>query len=297
MGKSISTNYARQKSHWGAIPGTIIMHTVPGLGFNNDPTTAVFKENIPAGFLKCDGGVKNVADYYLLGNILGVGEDCRFKKETTNLRNADPEINDLGQFQLPDLGSKVIIGSRGSGEYAGIYTDRSPNVAKVGVEVVPQSNVGDRINVNYIGNMTIQSQTGIAFNGSPKFNMDRNTSAYMLSIEEFQAHAHTADFRVLNFTGAHDISGQGIGGEANTANASAGNSLEETAVNVSTGEMTHDHTITRPFTYSSNFSYAYPSINVPLDEVTSYIDVDTTDLEVLNQVVTPFIMIHYLIKF
>ena len=73
-------NYTRKKSHWGGIPGTIQIHTVPGLGFNNDPTTAVFRETLPAGFLKCDGTVKNVKDYYLLGQILGVGEETRFLK-------------------------------------------------------------------------------------------------------------------------------------------------------------------------------------------------------------------------
>ena len=54
MAKSISTNYARQKAHWGGVPGTIQMHTVYGMGFNNDPSTAVFRDNIPGGFLRCD---------------------------------------------------------------------------------------------------------------------------------------------------------------------------------------------------------------------------------------------------
>ena len=43
MAKSRSVNYARAKSHWGSMPGTIQIHTVEGLGSSNDPTTAVFK--------------------------------------------------------------------------------------------------------------------------------------------------------------------------------------------------------------------------------------------------------------
>ena len=294
-------NYTRKKSHWGGIPGTIQIHTVPGLGFNNDPTTAVFRETLPAGFLKCDGTVKNVKDYYLLGQILGVGEETRFLKEGTLVRNADADINDLGQFQLPDLGSKVIIGSRGSGEYFDTTLSNNPNASKVGVEVNPLSNIGDRATVNYIGNMVISAQSGITFNGSPKYNLPKDTSLYSLAIDEFQGHYHTVDgdkgFTILNYSGNHDISGQGKGSTANAANASSGNSLEESAVSIPTGESGHDHTVTRPYTYAHNFRYSYPNINVPLDEMESYIDIDIEDLEVLNQVVTPFILVHYIIKF
>lgn len=294
-------NYTRKKSHWGGIPGTIQIHTVPGLGFNNDPTTAVFRENLPAGFLKCDGTVKNVKDYYLLGQILGIGEETRFLKEGTLVRNADPDVNDLGQFQLPDLGSKVIIGSRGSGEYFDTTLSNDPRASKVGVEVTPVSNIGDRAVVNYIGNMVLSAQSGITFNGSPKYNLPRDTSLYSMAIDEFQGHYHNVDggqgFSVLNYTGNHDISGQGKGSEANAANASSGNSLEESALSVPTGETGHDHTVTRPYTYAHNFTYSYPNINVPLDDMESYVDIDIQDLEVLNQVVTPFILVHYIIKF
>lgn len=293
-------NYARRKSHWGGIPGTIQIHTVPGLGFNNDPTTAVFKENLPAGFLKCDGGIKNAKDYLLLSQILGVGEETRFLKANANVRNADPTINDLGQFQLPDLGSKVIIGSRGSGEYFSTTMENDPGRSKVGVEVTPISNIGNRATVNYIGNMIISSDNA-SFNGSPKYNLPRDTSQYSLAIDEFQGHYHTVGgdtgFTVLNHTGNHDISGQGKGANANTANASAGNSLEESASNVPTGESGHDHTIVRPYTYNHNFGYSYSNTDLPIDDMESYVDVDVEDLDVLNQVVTPFILVHYIIKF
>ena len=73
--------------------------------------------------------------------------------------------------------------------------------------------------------------------------------------------------------------------------------MEESAVSIPTGESGHDHTVTRPYTYAHNLRYSYPNINVPLDEMESYIDIDIEDLEVLNQVVTPFILVHYIIKF
>ena len=82
-----------------------------------------------------------------------------------------------------------------------------------------------------------------------------------------------------------------------TANVEAENVFQESQPNVQRGSVSHDHRITKPFSYGSNFSYSFPAANIPLDDMESYIDVDTTSLDVLNQVVTPFIMVHYIIKF
>jgi hypothetical protein len=293
-------NYTHNKSHWGGVPGTIQMHTVSGLGVNNDPTTAKFKENMPAGFLKCDGTIKNSKDFLLLSQILGVGDESRFKKENAILRNIDTETNDLGQFQLPDLGSKVIIGSRGSGEYFSTTLEDDEGVSKVGVEVDPISNIGNTATVNYIGNMLIGSDIA-NFNSSPKYTVPKDTSLYSLTIDEFQGHYHNVagdtGFTVLNYSAAHDIGGDGKGPRANTANASAGNTLEETSISIPSGESGHDHTITRPFTYTHDFTYSHSNIDVPLDDMSSTVNVDVENLNVLNQVVTPFILVHYIIKF
>lgn len=293
-------NYTHNKSHWGGIPGTIQMHTVSGLGFDNDPTTAKFRESMPAGFLKCDGTIKNAKDFVLLSQILGVGDDSRFKKENVTLRNADLETNDLGQFQLPDLGSKVFVASRGSGEYFSTTLEEDEGVSKVGVEVDPISNIGSSATVNYIGNMVIGAEIA-NFNSSPKFTIPRDTSVYSLTIDEFQGHYHSAGggtgFNVLNYSVQHDIGGDGRGPRANSANASAGNSLEESSTNILSGESGHDHTITRPYSYTSDFTYSYPNTDVALDDLSSTVDVDVENLKVLNQVVTPFIMVHYIIKF
>ena len=305
MAKSISTNYARQKSHWGGVPGTIQMHTVYGMGFNNDPSTAVFRDNIPGGFLRCDGSILNVKDYLLLSKILGVGTECRFAKENAVLRDPDADTGDLGTFQIPDLGSKVIIGGRGSGEYRDTTMENKPNQNKVGVEVTPQTPLGERLFVNYVSNtgdgMKLTAQTSIPFRGNIKYTMDSYVSPEILSIEQYQAHQHEADSHVLNTTASqYRIDGDGLTGDSDTAysaNVEAENILDETQPNVQRGSASHDHRISKPFTYSQNFSYSFPAANIPLDDMESYIDVDTTNLEVLNQVVTPFIMVHYIIKF
>jgi len=298
-----NTSYSHAKAHWGGIPGTIQIHTIEDIAIGADPTSEVFKKNIPAGFLKCDGSIKSAKDFLLLSQILGVGDECRFKKENVTLRNPDPETGDLGQFQLPDLGSKVIVGSRGSGDYLSTTIEGS-NTSKVGVEVTPISNIGNRASVNYIGNMIIESDI-YQFNGSPKYNIARDTSAVSLSIDEFQGHYHNVGggtgLTVVNKNTQHDTTGDGKGPRANSANATAGNSLEETSMSIPTGEATHDHTITRPFTYQPSdqpkFNYTHDNIDVDIADIESYVDVDVENLEVLNQTVTPFILVHYIIKF
>ena len=169
-----------------------------------------------------------------------------------------------------------------------------------GVKVDPYSNIGTRLYCNYAGNMTATGQPNLEFNGNIRYTMDRKTSKRILSPEHFQGHAHNmTGLAVLNYTGAHSTDGSGMGGlnTANSANASAGNTMEETQMNVPSGDAWHDHTILRPYNYNSTFQYDFPSFEIPLDDMYSYIDVDTEDLEVLNQCVTPFIMVHYIIKF
>ena len=306
MAKSHSINYARQKAFYGGIVGTIQQNAVEGVLVDKDPTNPIFKENLPAGFLPCDGRVYNVKDYYCLAQTLGIGDECRFKKEHVALRNPDTEIGDLGQFQVPDLGSKVMVGGRGTGTYDNLTKSEKPNINRVGVEVEASSNVGTRVNCNYNGYMQIDSAVDIDFNGNIKYNMARETNAIPLSIEAFQAHAHnTTSMRVLNYTGNAKIDGDGKSsvGEGSSStpfanvNAFAGNVLEEVVTNTLRGEQTHDHTLTKPTSYPHNFKYKYGTTNVNLDDMQSTIDVDVETLDVLNQVVTPFIMVHYIIKF
>ena len=305
MAKSKSTNYARQKAHYGGIVGTIQQNAIEGVLLDKDPTNPIFKENFPAGFLACDGRVYNVKDYYCLAQTLGVGDECRFKKDGVTLRNPDLETGDLGQFQVPDLGSKVMVGGRGTGSYTGLTKEDKPNLNRVGVEVEASSNVGTRVNCNYNGYMQIDPEPTINFNGNIKYNMIRKTSLHGMDIEEFQAHAHdTPGKKVLNHTGNAKIDGDGkttSAGDENPfadVNAFGGNVLEETSVNT-TSSLTsqHLHNLTRPTEYAHNFTYKYSTTQVNLDEMQSYIDVDISNLDVLNQVVTPFVMVHYIIKF
>jgi hypothetical protein len=144
------------------------------------------------------------------------------------------------------------------------------------------------------------SSSDISFNGNLRYNMIRETEGYILTIDEFQAHSHRADVSVLNYTGNYDTDGQGMTGSQQnsfSANSDGFNGMDETTLNIPNGEPNHLHRLQRPTAYNQNFVYNYSPFNIPTDNMQSYIDVDIERVDVLNQVVTPFIMVHYIIKF
>lgn len=294
-------NYAREKSRYGGYTGSILVHSTPGLGSTNDPTSAVFKQNLPAGYLKCDGSILNARDYLALSQVLGVGDGCRFAKEGAILRNPDPNTGDLGSFQLPDLGSKVVIGGRATGTYNNdtIETDvvtTSRPVNRVGPQIEVVSNVGNRVESTFIGNMTVAASGELNMIGSPKYNLIRKTSQTSLDIENFQGHAHNSPQRYLNYSASHEVGGEGgkDSGRA-LANSGSGNTFEESGDGGTTS--IHQHNITRPFIYSHDFSYTYPQTSVDMTGVSAYIDVELSEEQKLDQLVTPFILVEYIIKF
>lgn len=293
-------NYTRERSRYGGYTGSIIIHSTPGIGSLNDPNTAVFKENLPAGYLKCDGSILNAKDYYALSQVLGVGDESRFRKDNSNLRNADTATGDLGQFQLPDLGSKVIIGGRGSGAYNNGTIDtgtvESNPTTRVGPQIQVTSNFGSRIETSYIGNMVIPQSGELSFLGNPKYIMDDETTETALDIENFQGHAHNSAQRYLNYTGNHKVGSTGGKNYGRlSANSGSGNEFEFTSQGGR--QSTHSHNFGKPFSYAHNFSYTYGESSIDMSGVTAYVDVDISDEKKLDQLVTPFILVEYIIKF
>jgi hypothetical protein len=293
-------NYAREKSRYGGCTGSIIIHSTPGIGFNNDPTTAVFRENLPAGYLKCDGSVLNAKDYVALSQVLGVGEESRFKRENVNLRDADPLLGDLGQFQLPDLGSKVVLGGRGTGTYNNDFVDtdvvQATPINRVGPQIQVISNFGNTITSSYLGNATLFASGELPFLGNPKYIIPRSTTETALNIENFQGHAHRSNQNYLNYTGNHEIgSDGGKNSGALNANSGAYNSLDTTAEGGR--ESIHKHDIIRPASYSHDFTYRHGQVQIDMTGVSASVTVDVSDEEKLDQLVTPFILVEYLIKF
>lgn len=291
-------NYSREKSKFGGCTGSIIIHSTPGVGINNDPTSAVFRQNLPAGYLKCDGSVLSASDYYALSQVIGVGQSCRFKKERTTLRDADG--SDLGQIQLPDLGSKVILGGRSTGVYRNDIVDTQDTtatpVSKVGPQIDVISNQGDQISASYIGNMEILSSGDLDFLGNPKYVLDGSTSETELAIQNFQGHAHRSSQTYLNYNGNHEVGGEGgkdFG--RRSGNSGSGNSFAVT--NTGGSESVHKHGIQKPTSYAHDFTYSHSVTPVDMSGVTANLDIELSNEDKLDQLVTPFMLVEYLIKF
>ena len=287
------SNYSRERSRYGGYIGAIQIHTSLGLG--SDPQSIQFNNILPAGFLRCNGQVLNAKDYFALSQILGVGDECRFKKENRNLRNPDQTQNDLGQFQLPDLGSKVIVPSLGTGDYINDLVE-STGENRVGPEIEVLSNQGNVIETNYIGNFRGQAQTNIRLNSNPSYSMPSKLTEVALNIDNFQSHAHNSAQTYLNYSAAAQTGGSGKTQGNLPGNSGAGMVLETSSVNAST-EPVHTHTVGKPIQYSQNFAYSFDNFDIPADGITSRIDVDLSDNRKLDQVVSPFILVEYIIKY
>jgi hypothetical protein len=292
-------NYTRERSKYGGYVGSIQIHTSPGLG--SDPTSVVFQNILPAGFLRCNGSILEAKDYLSLSQVLGVGDSSRFAKENSILRNANPATGDLGSFQLPDLGSKVIIPSRGSGDYINDQVEATGS-NRVGPEIEVLSNVGSRINVGYVGNFRGLAQTNIDLNSNPSYTMPRQVGATPLDINNFEGHAHNSNAIYLNYTDRHLAGdppgsvGSGKDRGERSGNSSAGMYAEISNTNVVT-DTAHTHRIVRPFSYTHNFTYSFGNFNISADGLTSYVDVSLSRDTKLDTAVAPFILVEYIIKY
>lgn len=293
-------NYTRERSKYGGMVGSMLIHTTPGLGFANDPNSAVFREKLPAGYLKCDGSILNAKDYIALSRVLNTGSNSRFIKDNVTLREPNEETGELGQFILPDLGSKVIIGGRGTGLYNNFRIDRGIEEANPTTRVGPQveivSNFGNRIETFYLGNMLVSGQSSLPMIGNPRYNLARTTDEVTLDINNFQGHLHNANQVFTNFTANHIVSNIG-GKDGGTRPASSGHGMERNETNQWEADSVHKHNIQRPLDYPHNFTYAFDSTNVDMTGVSAYVDVDIEDDEKLDQLQTPFILVEYIIKY
>lgn len=290
------SNYTKERSRYGGYIGSIQIHSTNLLANTNDPNSFVFRDTLPAGFLRCDGSIRNASDFLALSKVLGVGANSRFRKENITLREENLAEGDLGQFQLPDLGSKVIIPGLATGNYIGERISDT-NTNKVGPEIEVSSNVGNKVRVDYSGTFKAAAGSEYDMRSNPKMIMPRNVEQETLDIINFQGHAHETNAAQLNISYNHVVGGDGKDSGRFTGNSGAGTLLEFTNPSSAT-TSTHSHRIEKPFSYASKFKYNYNEFDISIDGVYSELDIDIQDnIRSLDQVVTPFILVEYIIKF
>lgn len=294
-----TNNYSKIKSSYGGCVGSIQVHATHLTQGSTDPNDQNWKKYIPGGFLPCDGTIRNARDYLALSEVLGVGSETKFKKVTSTVRDPDPEIQDLGQFQLPDLGSKVIVPSRSVGDYLSFLAD-DESTTRVGPAVEVFSNEGTELRCDFIGNFLGKSKGGTfdyPMKGTPKYNYNTTTSSEFLDIDNFQGHAHNiSDYGILNYTGQHAVGGDGKDKGKLSGNSGSGNILDLTP-NSGSVETPHSHRVEKVQTYSSTFRYGHNNFDIPADGVFSTVNVSTENIKKLDRATTPFIIVMYIIKF
>lgn len=290
-----NNNYTQVRAKYGGYIGSIQVHATPYIRTINDPNSADFIQHVPAGFLKCDGSIKNASDFYALSQVLGVGENCKFKKPNVTLREPDPETGDLGQFQLPDLGSKVIVPNRSTGDYLNTFVGDTDET-RVGPSVEVVCNEGTQLTCDFLGNFVgVPVEVSYDMRSNPKFQFERTSAAAVLDIENFQGHAHNANTNYLNYTAQHQVGGDGKDGGQDSGNSGSGNRYESTEDN-STLASTHTHRIEPATQYFSNFAYQHSTFDIPADNVTTTLNVSVENITKLDAVATPFIVVTYIIK-
>lgn len=282
--------YSKQKAKFGGVTGTIIPYPI---AINNDDDR---KNLLPAGFLKCDGSILKASVYPALSNVIGVGPDCRFAKNPDNIA--------IDEIQLPDLGSKYIRVSSSSGQYLNTTLEQDPTILKVGTEVEVISLVGNSTEISYSGYFEILGQNGLKFIGTPIFESETGfTLNDSLTEENFQSHGHYADVGVFTYLGKWQdnvyVGDYARGG--NEAQTEGSNNLVQIeSPDNAPSNVSHNHRINIPgsteLKTNNNLRFSFQNQQIPADGLKSEITVTTNNLKKLDDVISPYILVEYLIK-
>lgn len=295
--------YTKERSKFGGITGSILPFTIQLPDFN-DPADINWKKYLPAGYLRCNGDILSASTYPSLAAVLGVGSASKFAK--------NPETMLDNEFQLPDLGSKYIRASNANGEYFNLTLSDDPSTYKVGTEINVSSLIGTEETFGYSGNFEIISKENIEFIGSPVYKTETGyTTNDALNIDNFQAHNHEAprigvftylapwsDSSFVGTYGQNTIVGRG-GNSAQTEGSN--NLLDVDPPSGSTITSTHNHRIKIPrsteLKTNTTFSYGFPdNIEVSAEGLESTVYVTAERIKKLDDAISPYILVEYIIK-
>lgn len=288
--------YTREKSKYGGIVGTIQAY-VSTLPSTNNPGD--FKTKLPAGYLRCDGSILAASQYPLLAALLGVGSQSKFAR--------DPESLTETEFQLPDLGSKYIRASNSSGGY---LNDEVGNTGqfRAGAALTAKVLGSSSKTITYNGNLKVLAQNSIPFEGNPIYtagDAESQTKNGLATSDTFQAHGHMASRRaILNYTGSWQdspASANGLGFNfVQTQGSNAFTTMQ--APEESTflaGQHKHEVTVPKAVTFNSNNNFNYSMALQEIDPfgLETIVNLSTTNLTKLDNAISPFILVEYIIKF
>ena len=156
--------------------------------FNSFPDQQ-YQELIPAGFLKCQGQTLLAAAYPKLAEVLGTGQNSLYRRDGKTLEDS--------QLQLPDIGSKYIVGSTGPGIYQNTLTDGG-NSERAGIGTTLISN-SDVLDFFYTGEFRLPGRDpeDIIVSGTVQaIGPPTRTEEETLNTANFLPHGHNTDMKV-----------------------------------------------------------------------------------------------------
>jgi hypothetical protein len=287
--------YSKEKAKFGGITGSILPFTIQ-LPSSNNPADGDWKRYVPAGFLRCNGQILKAERYPALAAVIGIGSECRFAK--------DPDTIGDDEIQLPDLGSKYIRASNSSGQYLNTTLQQDSSIFKVGTETEVLSLIGSQATISYSGNFEVIGGGEFEFGGYPTLESSTGyTITDNLSEDNFQGHGHSANVGVFTYlakwTDSIFYSGASNGGN-NGQTEGSNNGVQLEFPEESPGSVPHNHRITLPGTNElkdkNEFRYTFQNQTIPATGLTSTITVTTENVKKLDDAVSPYILVEYLIK-
>lgn len=293
--------YSFEKGKYGGAVGTI--YPFPK---TLDSNTS-FLENVPAGYLRCDGSVLNADEYVALARVIGIGDECIYKKANQVLDNAD-ENGLNGQIQLPDLGSKYITAFSSN---TGIILDSTaPNPTnpsttreRVGVGVDLTLNQGTEITFNYSGNITVPT-TNIPITGNYVMTLDGSSSEGFISEEQILAHGHYVNAARLKTASPPSVSfalsAPNIPNNDQYTGSGGYTVIEyeeyPTEIGGSLSSTGHFHSLSRT-NPTHNAAANINSFNLDGSPITTTVTLASENTTAFNDIVQKFILVEYLIKY
>ena len=294
--------YTNERARYGGVTGTIIPYPIK-LPDVNVPDQGDWRDLLPAGYLRCDGSIRAASEYPVLAEVLGVGNNSKFKRP-------DQEVNN-NQFVLPDIGSKYIQGGNASGAYLNdrVINEDSSKPYRVGAEVNVVSLIGDTTTITYSGEFTVVSPGQVEFIGNPQFGTttsDNRSLKAFLSEQNFQAHGHDADVGVFSYLGKWSDS---IFVGASTGASQGGNDGQNEGSNEpltiqsptdSSAVVSHAHLIDFPSSTqiadNNNLRYTFSDVNVDAFGLETTVTLTTNNIKKLDEATPPYILVEYIIK-
>lgn len=303
----MSSYYSFEKGKFGGPCGTIYPFFTNLSGLS--PTDDDYKTYAPAGYLKCRGQILSADQYPNLARVLGVGDQCLYKKDGTQLQNKNPDGTG-GTFQLPDLGSKYLATGT-TNQYNNIdVLNPSTNlmVGRAGISVT-LSTASQAAEFTYNGDFIVPGRD-LSFSGNFAVSSPGSTPANTVSISQMLAHGHYHTITIgrrINVRG--DAARRGVwvilyytcrrrgvvcDTNGNTGVTYVALEIEEEGSDTGTS---HRHGSVFPRFDSQNRFGSVPQTNISASSLTTTVTVNTRNTFKMDDIAPKFILCEYLIKF